>query len=721
MSQDFRLYDSADVWNQAMQLGQRNLLHAIIDFWPNEVENALDVGCGDGKLTRVLAAEKQLSIVGFDSSAEALSRLQLPTVQGDAVDMPFDDASFDLVLSTDVLEHVPDESHGQVWSEIFRVARRHVMVAVPFREELLDATAECQQCGQTYHVNWHERSYDFEDLSQRSPDGWQVKAFVVAGEAWSDLLPMETHFRRMKLGQWSGWQMGVCPHCGASGQDPLPYQPLPKLAAAALGKRIYAALEHQRVWRSHSEVLCIYTKDIVHAPVDLPQATDSVESTCLAKPGAQRVHSLLVPYPQVARCVQAADAGLIIQFPVYADTQTLHVHRAPGSTERVDASIEDGLGLLFSGCILEPDQPEATIHLTRQPIPGLYGVLLRTQAADAVTAISLGSGPAITRLAPPEHGQLAYYLAHGAGSVPTWVQVTKPMWLDPTFWDPQVKTEGVGVAGLLTDIERLAEEMQTPWQAQLQQVQHELESGRVEVQNLRAECDALTARAGEAERLAVEVQNLRAERDALAGRAGEADRLAVESQNLRAECDVLMARADEADQLAVAIQNLQAERDALARRAGEADQLITEVQNLRVARDVLTERLSEVDRLLVTVQNLQAERDGLVGRAGEADRLAVEVQNLQAERDALLVRAREADRLAVNTQNLQAERDALMVRAREADQLAVDVQNLQAERDALMARAREADKLAVDVQNLLAINEQLIRQDDAVDAKPHSS
>lgn len=697
MSQDFRLYDSADVWNQAMQLGQQNLLHALIDFWPADVTSALDVGCGDGKLTRVLAVEKQIPIVGFDSSHEALSRLPLPTVQGDAVNMPFGDASFDLVLSTDTLEHVPDASHAQVWSEIFRVARRQVMVAVPFREELLDATTLCQQCGQTYHVNWHERSYDFEDLRQRAPQGWRVQTFVVSGEAWPDLLPTETRFRRTVMDQWSGWAMAVCPHCGASGHEPTQHQPLPKLTAAALGQHVYASLKQQRVWRSHSEVLCIYEKiNVAHAQPRLPQAESNTGSASQAWPGTQGIQNLLVSYPQVARCVQSTEAGLIIQFPVYDNAQALHVQRAPGSSEGVEASMEDGLGILFSGCILEPGQPETTIRLARQPMPGMYGVLLRTQAPSAIGAVSLGNGPVVTWLAPRQGEQMAYHPAQGAGSTPTWIQITGPTWLDDSFWHPQAREEGREAAIVLAGMEQLAGELQVPWQAQLQQAQSELEVERVHAQNLSAERDALLARAGEADRLVVTVENLRAERDALLARASEADRLAVDVENLQAERDALLTRANEADQLAVDVENLRAERDALRARASEAD------------------------RLAVDVENLQAERDALLTRASEADRLVVDVENLQAERDALLMRAGETDQLAVDVQNLSAERDALLVRAREADRLAVDVQNLSAERDALLVRAREADQLAVDVQNLQAANEQLTRLSDAMSTKPRN-
>ena len=70
----------------------------------------LDVGCGTGFNMEYLQANGYRDVVGLDVSTEALfycrSRDLSPLVCGDGASLPLRDASFDLILALDMLEHL---------------------------------------------------------------------------------------------------------------------------------------------------------------------------------------------------------------------------------------------------------------------------------------------------------------------------------------------------------------------------------------------------------------------------------------------------------------------------------------------------------------------------------------------------------------------------------------------------------------------------------------
>jgi SAM-dependent methyltransferase len=75
------------------------------------VERALDLGCGDGRLTALLDAREltgaDVSRVALDRARERLAGAALVELEPDAP-LPFADGSFDLVLCAETAEHVRD-------------------------------------------------------------------------------------------------------------------------------------------------------------------------------------------------------------------------------------------------------------------------------------------------------------------------------------------------------------------------------------------------------------------------------------------------------------------------------------------------------------------------------------------------------------------------------------------------------------------------------------
>lgn len=98
--------------------------------------SVLDAGCGEGFLAAYLhAQDASLRIEGLDADPGAVAFAQEHHAgaarfqTGDVFALPFPDDAFDLVICSEVLEHLQEPAAAL--TELKRVARRHVLVTVP--------------------------------------------------------------------------------------------------------------------------------------------------------------------------------------------------------------------------------------------------------------------------------------------------------------------------------------------------------------------------------------------------------------------------------------------------------------------------------------------------------------------------------------------------------------------------------------------------------------
>jgi SAM-dependent methyltransferase len=176
---------------------------------PESVESILDVGCGDGAITNRLAQRWQ--VTGVDTSRAALVHVQASTMEASATDLPFADDSFDLVMSSEMLEHMASDAYSQALAQMRRVSRRFVLISVPYREDLKFRTVRCPRCKWRGHVWGHRRSFTAESLVA-DLDG---------------CTPIETRtFGPLQEPHWPRWGIWVAHHLlrsyyWAPGQHPL--------------------------------------------------------------------------------------------------------------------------------------------------------------------------------------------------------------------------------------------------------------------------------------------------------------------------------------------------------------------------------------------------------------------------------------------------------------------------------------------------------------------
>jgi len=124
---DYPLRDGADV---------------VREFLPLDGARALDVGCGDGALVRLMAREGATAVgleIGEDQLARA--RAAAPVADesyqvGRAEALPFEDRTFDIVVIFNSLHHVPVEAQEKALAEAARVLKRggYLFVMEPLAE-----------------------------------------------------------------------------------------------------------------------------------------------------------------------------------------------------------------------------------------------------------------------------------------------------------------------------------------------------------------------------------------------------------------------------------------------------------------------------------------------------------------------------------------------------------------------------------------------------------
>jgi len=195
----------------------------------------LDIGARDGHFSKLLT-EVFETVTALDLQLPSFEQPRVIPVEGNVTHLPFSEGSFDCVFCTEVLEHVRDLRSA--CSEIIRVAKRHIVIGVPFEQDLRIGRTTCQSCRGINPPWGHVNSFTEERLV-RLFAGLKVVSKSFVGTNTEATNPISTFLMDCAGNPWGTYdQEESCIHCGARMTSPPCNRPMWRRACSALAVRI---------------------------------------------------------------------------------------------------------------------------------------------------------------------------------------------------------------------------------------------------------------------------------------------------------------------------------------------------------------------------------------------------------------------------------------------------------------------------------------------------
>lgn len=185
---------SKNSWNYGI-----NVIDQLINRY--EFNTILDAGCGSADVVRYLMA-KGFDAKGIELSGNAL-REHAPDLlrkkivqQGSLTKLPFEDNYFDVVFSSEVLEHIPEEEIPMVISEIVRVTKKVIFLTISLRPS---------SNFNKYHINiksrnWWEDKFMIHSLEKMDKHINELQLFKENASVKEilEIGPTKTHIHEME-------------------------------------------------------------------------------------------------------------------------------------------------------------------------------------------------------------------------------------------------------------------------------------------------------------------------------------------------------------------------------------------------------------------------------------------------------------------------------------------------------------------------------------------
>ncbi len=185
----------------------------VIDNLPLDSESIFDIGCGCGYFLYLLKRQFPAKVLGMEINKSKLllaqNRYYLDVILGSAESLPVKTRTFDVVTALEVLEHLPFLTYEKALEEIQRVAKKYIIITVPYREERKNVT--CPYCGCRFNGSYHLRSFEEGQLEKLFVE-FEVKKMMRLNEVEQISIPFVRLINPRSKIATSPYI--VCPQCG---------------------------------------------------------------------------------------------------------------------------------------------------------------------------------------------------------------------------------------------------------------------------------------------------------------------------------------------------------------------------------------------------------------------------------------------------------------------------------------------------------------------------
>ena len=192
---------------------ERERISDLMNIMPKGHDSVLDVGARDGNLSRLLT-EHFASVTALDLEKPSIAHDRIACVEGDVTRLELASDSFDVVLCAEVLEHIPGKGLEQACCELIRVAKSHVVIGAPYRQDIRLGRTTCQSCGRGNPPWGHVNVFDERRLTELFLP-LRKAGVTFVGSSRSRTNALSSWSMDVAGNPWGTYdQEEVCIHCG---------------------------------------------------------------------------------------------------------------------------------------------------------------------------------------------------------------------------------------------------------------------------------------------------------------------------------------------------------------------------------------------------------------------------------------------------------------------------------------------------------------------------